>query len=412
MIKDSIKRTKQAERMVKKKMKKSGEIKGANIHGEEQVVSHSRNHLGIRAKTVKKDTHAHKVSHLKKIPHKMTHVKRNDVNKALHVSHKHYSKKFCPNCGNVVTDESTFCKDCRMVDFDFKEIKILLCNNCKSYNHKNKWQRLVNLDDAISKIVSESVKHHLKYHPLAEEKVEELLSYKAGVHRDFTVEISIGKEHFDLPAIIDVTLCPKCSKQGTKYFEGILQVRNSTDEINAFIKKDAQKQKSKGIHINKEIDLDGTGSNIDYYYTDKGYIKNIAERLRSAYGATIKQNAQLFSLDWSTSKNIYRLNVLVEFPNYHKNDVIKIGKQLFKIISMDEKIHVVNIENESKTLIPHKDSYDVLKPVEVMVIKRYPEFEILDPNTYYQARLMNPSDKLQINQKIHVIIDGGEAWMV
>jgi NMD protein affecting ribosome stability and mRNA decay len=138
----------------------------------------------------------------------------------------------------------------------------------------------------------------------------------------------------------------------------------------------------------------------------------VAEKLRSSFGGIIKQNAQLFSINWETSQNLYRLNVLVEFPKYHKGDVIKLDGHLYKVVSMDAKIHVMNLENKSKTLLPHKDSYDVLKPVEVMLIKKYPEFEILDPTTYYQARLMNPTDKLEINQKIRVIIDGGEAWNV
>ena len=357
------------------------------------------------------DSHAHKkksVKHTNKIAHKVMHKIRHTQK----VLHKHYSKKFCPKCGNQINDDVTFCKKCYVTDFDFKDISIMVCNNCGSYNHRNKWQKLLDIDDALKRLVAESVKHQVTYHPLSREKSEELLSYKAGVHREFVVEVSIGKERFDLPATIDVTLCPKCSKQGTKYFEGILQVRNSTDEINDFIKKDIKKNMSKGVHINKEIDLDGTGTNIDYYLTDKRYLKSIAEKLRNSFGARIKQNAQLFSIDWSTSKNVYRLNVLVEFPSYHKNDVLKINEHLFKIVSMDEKIHVINVETNAKTSLSHKDTYDILKPIEVMLIKRYPEFEILDPKTYYQARLMNPSEKLQINQKIHVVIDGGEAWMV
>ena len=166
------------------------------------------------------------------------------------------------------------------------------------------------------------------------------------------------------------------------------------------------------MHVNKEIEIDDSGKNIDFYYTDKGYLKIIAEKLRSSFGAIIKQNAQLFSIDWETSKNLYRLNVLVEFPIYNKGDVIKLDGHLYKVVSMDEKIHVTNLETHTKTLLPHKESYDVLKPVEVMLIKKYPEYEVLDPNTYYQARLMNPSEKLEINQKIQVIIDGGEAWIV
>lgn len=357
--------------------------------------------------------HAHKDTHGTSHAHTMDKkTEKHSMKRSIHKTHRPYSKKFCPKCGNPIVGESTFCKDCRTIDFDFKDIKILLCNNCGSYNHKNKWQRFHKIDDVVRIAVSEGVKHDIKYHGLDDDTEEELLSYKAGVHKNFNVKVSLGKENYDLPAVVDVTLCPKCSKQGTKYFEGVLQVRNTTDEINGFIRNDLAKQRSKGIHINKIVEIGSTGTDIDYYYTDKGYLKVIAEKLRKNFGAVIKHNAQLFSVSWETSKNIYRLNVLVEFPHYHKNDVLKIGKQLFKVMSMDEKIHVTNIETGAKTLLPHKESYDILKPVEVMLIKKYPEYEVLDPNTYYQARLMNPQDNLQINQKIHVVVDGGEAWMI
>ena len=172
------------------------------------------------------------------------------------------------------------------------------------------------------------------------------------------------------------------------------------------------KNKSKGVHITKETDIDGEGRNIDFHYTDKGYLKVISEKLRQHFGAIVKHNAQLFSIDWETSKNLYRLNVLVEFPKYHKHDIIKIESNLYQIISMDQRIHVANLKTKGKTLLPHKESYDILKPIEVVVIKKYPEFEVLDPNTYYQIRLMNPTENLEINQKVWAVIDGAEAWIV
>jgi len=388
-----------------KKVKKSNR---KVIHkAKHKIEVHSKLHVKP-AKHVKK----HLIKHKSK--HKQAHQKHSTAHKNIKkvIVHKQYAKKFCPNCGGTIIDGGTLCKNCRVVDFDFKEIKLFTCNNCKSYNYKNKWKKFYNLNSILKEIVQSSVKQAVHYQNLPEEKIEELLSYKAGVHKDFTVTVSTGKENFDLPGIIDVTLCPKCSKQGTKYFEGVLQIRNATPEINDFIKNDLHKNKSRGVHVNKEVDIDGTGANVDYYYTDKKYLKVISEKLRKNFGARIKHNAQLFSIDWETSKNLYRLNVLVELPKYRKNDVIKMDEQLYKIISMDEKIHVINMKNNTKTLIPHKDSYDVLKPLEVMLIKKYPEFEILDPTTYYQARLMNPSENLEINQKIQVIIDGGEAWIV
>jgi len=382
---------------MREKAKKNGalKIKHQSSHAHKKTV----------AKKIVKATQASKTNN-------KTAAKSSHHAKSTKPAHKFYSKKFCPNCGSQITDDNTLCKNCRVADFDFKEIKLFVCNHCKSYNYKNKWQQFQDLNSVMKMIVTNSIKQKVMYHDLDEELIEELLSYKAGVHKPFTVEVSIGKEKFELPAVIDVTLCPKCSKEGTKYFEGVLQVRNMSPDVLTFIKNDLAKQKSKGVHINKEVDVDGSGINMDYYYTDKGYMKVIAEKLRHEFGAILKQNAQLFSIDWETSKNVYRLNILVQLTNYHKNDVIKFNKQLYKIISMDEKIHATNLETHTKTLLPHKESYDVLKPVEVMLIKRYPEFEVLDPNTYYQARLMNPTDKLEINQTLRVIIDGGEAWIV
>jgi NMD protein affecting ribosome stability and mRNA decay len=377
-----------------------------SVHSHKSKDDKSKNYKNNSHKTGSiKNAHTIKRTHTAKHTKKIT----SKVHKQLH---KHYAKKFCPNCGNTITDDNTLCKNCRTVDFDFKDIKLLICTKCKSYNYKNKWKRFHDLNHVIKTIATDSIKNKFAYKDLKKEVTEELLSSKAGVHKDFSLDIAVGKEKFELPAVIDVTLCPKCSKEGTKYFEGILQIRNGTKEINDFIKDDLSKQKSKGVHINKVIDTDGTGTNVDYYYTDNRYIKVIAEKLRNHFGAQLKNNAQLFSIDWETSKNLYRVNILVRFPLYHKSDVIKINEQLYKVVSMDEKIHVLNLETNTKTLLPHKDSYDVLKPVEMMLIKKYPEYEVLDPNTYYQARLMNPSDKLQINQKIQVVVDGGEAWMI
>ena len=152
--------------------------------------------------------------------------------------------------------------------------------------------------------------------------------------------------------------------------------------------------------------------NVDYSLTDQTYAKVLAEKLHKTFGATIKKNAQLFSINWQTAKNVYRLNVLVEIPVYKTGDVIKEEDTLYKIVSLGARIAVKNLKTEKKTSLPHDNEYQVLKSVAVQVIKKYPEVEVLDPQTYYQARLMNPPKTLEINQKIKAVIDGSEAWMV
>jgi NMD protein affecting ribosome stability and mRNA decay len=393
-------------------MSKSTKVKDVKKSSKKSSykISRSPKTIAKNSTTKKHSIKNHSNKTIKKIERK-THA----IRKPKKSEHKQYGVKFCPNCGNSITGsghESGLCKKCSGTDFNFKEIKLFTCNSCKSYNYKNKWKEFYDLDAIMKLIITDCIKEEFKYHNLDENTKELLLSYKAGVHKDFIVKISIGREHFDLPAVIDVTLCPKCCKKGTKYFEGILQVRNASNEIYKFIHNDLTRNKYKGVHINKEIVVDSLGRDRDYYYTDKGYLKIISSKLREQFGAIVKQNAQLFSIDWETSKNLYRLNVLVEFPKYNKNDVLKIDNQLYRIISMDEKIHVINLETNTKTLFPHKDSYDVLKSVKLIVIKKYPEFEVLDPNTYYQAKLMNPNSEIDVNDTITAIIDGSQAWMV
>jgi len=327
-------------------------------------------------------------------------------------SNTHYSKKFCPNCGKPV-DKGVFCNSCKKVDFEFKDINVKICNNCKSYFQKNKWMHFKDLNEAISHVASDNIKSEVKINSLDENVLERLSSFKEGVKRDITLEISHKGELFDIPAKIEFTLCTKCSKSGTQYFESVLQLRNASDEIARFVRQDISKQKSKGIHLNKEVRLDKySDKDVDFYLTKKNYAKVLAEKVKKNFGGKIKSNAQLYSIDWETSKNQYRLNVLLELPNYSKDDVIKLGNDLFKIVSLGDKIHVENLKTRAKTSIPHKESYDILKPVMFQIIKKYPEFEVLDPNTYYQARLMNPKGTLEINHKVRCVIDGSEAWMM
>jgi NMD protein affecting ribosome stability and mRNA decay len=347
--------------------------------------------------------------------HVMHTVKKHAIVKkhvVLHVK-KHFAKRFCPNCGKHFTGSGILCKDCTVPDFKFKDIKIVICNSCHSFVHKNKWTKFKDINLAVKKIATDNITAKVRVGKIVGAVKEKIMNHKAGIKTEIILDIIHKTQHFDIPAKLAVTLCPKCSKKGTTYFESIIQLRNCNDEIIDFVRSEVAKHNKKGIFINKEVPLDKySKKDVDVYITNQTYAKTLAARVKKNYGGIIKKNAQHFSLNWQTTRTIYRLNVLIQLPNYFKNDVLKIDNHLYKIISVSDNIHVEDLRTKHKTSLAHKESYDVLKPVLFQVIKRYPEFEVLDPATYYQARLMNPSSTLEINQKIKVIIDGGEAWMV
>lgn len=326
-------------------------------------------------------------------------------------SAKRYAKKFCPNCGRVLHDHEA-CKYCSQPDFSFKPVKIVICNSCHSYLHKNKWTKYKDVNTAIKKVTAYNIKAKVQVKGVSADAKEKIDGHKAGIKDDITIEVHHKGLAFDIPARLEVTLCNKCSKKGTQFFDSILQLRNSTQEVLDFARNDVAKQHKKGIFITKEVPVEKYSiKDMDIYLTNQTYAKTLAEKIKKHFGGTIKKNAKHFSLNWQTTKTLYRLNILLELPEFSKNDVIRKDQHLYKIVSIGETIHVVDLKTKHKTSIPH-GTYDVLKPVTFQVIKRYPEYEVLDPNTYYQARLMNPSDTLEINQKIKVIVDGSEAWMI
>ncbi|HIH54704.1 hypothetical protein J4399_02830 [Candidatus Woesearchaeota archaeon] len=320
--------------------------------------------------------------------------------------------KFCPKCGKTIT-KGIFCKNCSEPDFKFKDINIKICNSCNSYYHRNKWVKFRDINTVIKKVCADSIKAKVKIKKLSRIIHNKVSGHKAGIQTDLILEIIHKKVDYDIPSRLEVTLCNKCSLKYGQFFDSILQLRNCNDEILNFTRNEVKKHNKKGVFINKEVQLDKYSiKDIDLYLTNQSYAKTLADKIKKNFGGIIKKNAQHFSLNKQTTKVLYRLNILLTLPNYNKNDVIKHDNQLYKIISVGDRIKVENLKTKHKTSLMHNESYDILKPVIFQVIKRYPEYEVLDPTTYYQARLMNPTLKLEINQKIKVIIDGGEAWMV
>ena len=103
------------------------------------------------------------------------------------------------------------------------------------------------------------------------------------------------------------TLCKKCGKFGTEYFEGILQLRNPDKEVIKFIRNQVKKQFDKGIFINKEVN---TKNGIDFYLTSKRFLRTLGNKLNKQFKGELKISPQLFSRNKQTSKDIYRINVL------------------------------------------------------------------------------------------------------
>ncbi len=131
------------------------------------------------------NTH-HKTTSHKKIEHPDTHKsegksKTHVATKSHSIIHKRvHNSRFCPKCGNSLESrDTTFCKSCKTVDFEFKDLILCFCQKCSKVNHKNKWHHYEDMNHAMMYIMEDKVKAKVTHASIQD--LEKIISYKAAV---------------------------------------------------------------------------------------------------------------------------------------------------------------------------------------------------------------------------------------
>ncbi len=272
-------------------------------------------------------------------------------------------------------------------------MKLKICPS-GMYFWKNKWKKFAELDGLFMQLFGKT----------PEELGIKDLVLNPGVKKKCRVEKNGKKEVLE----IEVTLSSKLAKQKSKYFEGVLQIRNSSQQIVDFIHSEISKQKQKGVFITKEI---VEGKNADFFLTDQTYMKRLAVKLQKEFGGIISLNPKLFSKSRQTGKELYRLTTLLELPIIKKNDVIVVNDRLYRVNSVQQRINAEDFSGK-KTSFPYKD-HEVLEKQETRITKVYPSIEIIDPDSYQSAEVRNRTlkKKHSIDQKVRVVYWSG-WWIV
>ncbi|MCF7872054.1 hypothetical protein K9L97_03395 [Candidatus Woesearchaeota archaeon] len=311
-------------------------------------------------------------------------------------------KKFCPKCGKIIT-EGKFCENCRVIKLEIKPINIKLCPS-KRYFYRNKWTKFEDLKKLTKKLVEESTKQKIKIIKGLEQYEEILL--QQGMQKDLPVQIEYKKEKFEIPINTEITLSPQVAKVDSEYYEGILQIRNSTPEVKAYIQKYISKDPERYM-INK---IQEKENYLDIYFQKKKVIEHIALKIQRNYGGIMHTNAQLFSYNKQKSKDIYRINTLLTLPKFAKKDVIIHDNKPLQITGTKNIITATNLKTGKKyTFKPTQQELDEINPVKkykTRVTKIYPQLEIMDPQTYQSIPIkynLDATIEFKPGQKITVI---------
>ena len=313
--------------------------------------------------------------------------------------------RFCPGCGSKIKKIERYCIDCKPKEkLNVGKINLKICSSCHKYLHKNKWNKFENLEKAIIKVARNSVKGDTK--DLYFKPHLEKFDLNPGIEKDFEIEITRNDDLFIVPGKLEVSYCDNCAKQQGDYFEGTLQLRNVNDEIIDFIK---DYLKNNNVFISKESKQP---KGYDITVSDKKKIQNFGSMLQKKYGGILKISPRLHTRNKQTSKDVYRVNVYFEAPDYKVGDVIKVEKKLIIIAGIKKNVIGKDLATDKNVSIDLSNKeYEILHTKKTTVSKIHPNVEVLDPETY-QSMPINNSKKVKQGEKVKVVNDHGLFYIL
>jgi len=228
-----------------------------------------------------------------------------------------------------------------------EKYNVKICANCFRHEYKGKLVKTPSLDDAAYDMIELRFKDA--------KKVELFIpDHKQNPGINVEAEAIVDKK-FIVPILISYTICQNCSKLLGQAYNGIIQLRNPTNEILAFVNDELKKATQKNVHCIKEEDVT---NGKDYQMTDAQFTRNLGKNLQNKFGGELRVTARLVSRSRQTSKDLYRTTVLFRYPKFRKGDIVSYKGRDVKILNFSKKVYVIDLKSNKKEQV----SYDNIKP--------------------------------------------------
>ncbi|MAE13226.1 hypothetical protein CMO92_01555 [Candidatus Woesearchaeota archaeon] len=237
---------------------------------------------------------------------------------------------FCVKCGKDI-EQGVFCSHCNPIQLDIKELILSKCE-CQRYLINGSWKTLPQ-EEALKALLKKN-KQRLHY--------EETLEHQ----RKLAAKISYQGEPFIIPIQKKGITCPNCSKKG-QYYEAIIQLRDSNEEVIDFIQEKVNKKP--GVHINK---IEQVTNGYDLYLTSSQFANTLGKLLQEHFGGTVKRSRRLYTKNHLTSKTIYRTTLLFRPHPYKIGDHIEIKGKTVEVTQLGKKPQGKELKTGKKVFIP------------------------------------------------------------
>ena len=133
------------------------------------------------------------------------------------------------------------------------------------------------------------------------------------------------------------------------YYQGILQLRDVSNEIVDFVRNQVNKRHD--AFITKTVKA---GNGIDMYITSQKFIRILGKRLKESFGGELKTSTKLHTRS-RTGKDLYRVNVLFRPAKYKRGDVIVVRGEEVKLLAVGRRVFAMDLKTGKKIKIRNSD---------------------------------------------------------
>ena len=140
------------------------------------------------------------------------------------------------------------------------------------------------------------------------------------------------------------------------YFEGILQLRNPTQELLDFVRNRVRKDNK--AFIAKEEPVSG---GIDLYLSSNHYLQNLGMLLKKSFPGELKISRRLYSRSHLTSRQLYRVNVMFRLSDLRKGQQVTYRGTLHEIVSLAGKVALRSTTTGKRLTVDYKDVKQVMQ---------------------------------------------------
>ncbi|MFW6026031.1 MAG: NMD3-related protein [Candidatus Woesearchaeota archaeon] len=323
----------------------------------------------------------------------------------------------CFACGKDEVFQENLCIDCFLKKNNIikriGKISLLICPRCGKGNFNyiyNEWE-------VIKKDLIERIEKEVKFHPgYSPEnisfdydvigKITDILMNTSKTRFMIDVNIDIKYKDKQIPLKIEIPIisekkeCKHCSKLASDGFTATLQIRSifdkDIDHIVKFVKKEIKKN-------DKEVlKFDEKKEGINFKFFSKSFAYNILRRLKKNFYGYTEKTRTLHTLDWETSKKVYRSMFLYNYLGLKKDDFFIYNEVLYRI--KDERKLIAYSQNSKKQFyLDHMKRARLPIKRKVMILNKNEAMDLEDYRQYPIEKFV-PQSEVTVGKEVEAIL--------